>query len=420
MGVKPMCPLYGVKWKAPAQGCWQYYSAIGGNPSMVTDRESVINLHMGIPKHNGLRDDVQVLWSGSALNNYGYGSPSDLGPGNNQFIYSLYNTKAAPPVCGPERIAPGLTVNGCTSSGQVISLLPLGFVCGKSPPSYPTFGCAPTYLGYSDAITYNVPFGTPIARSMSNVKPPTPYYAPGAPPHAFDGPIPIYDDSINSTQNDVGITKMQYTYALSQAAYLRLYGYTLYSDFFATAPGYGGSGGLTPSFAGANYQLITHTSGGALDFQDQLNDQNLISVDGNYTTANGMNFNNYTAYGGTSTIGYMAKRGNGYACYDPTTGLSQVCLTDSYYDVTTKNNVTPTWVSNAIAGPAGFAHSGTPAVRAGATWDTLWDGNANGSYTAIRTRFYNESLSDEFRPSDRFLLNAAVRYDNFTLSCRIR
>ena len=84
---------------------------------MVSDRENVINLHMGIPKSNGLRDDVQVMWSGSALDNSGYTSPDDLGPGNNQFVYSQYNTLAKLPTCGPDTIAPGLTVNGCNNPG---------------------------------------------------------------------------------------------------------------------------------------------------------------------------------------------------------------------------------------------------------------------------------------------------------------
>ncbi len=86
----------------PDQGCWQYYNGLSAGPSQIEDREDVINLHMGIPKANGLRDDVQVLWSGSALTNYFYNSQNDMGPGNNQFIYALYNTKAAAPTCGPE------------------------------------------------------------------------------------------------------------------------------------------------------------------------------------------------------------------------------------------------------------------------------------------------------------------------------
>ncbi|HZY97611.1 MAG TPA: TonB-dependent receptor [Candidatus Cybelea sp.] len=415
MGVKPMCPLYGAKWSAPPQGCWQYYSGVAGVPSQISDRESVINLHMGIPKRNGLRDDVQVLWSGSSLNNYGYNSQSDIGPGVNQFIYSLYNTKYAPPTCGPETVAPGLTINGCTSAAQIASLLPFGIVCGKSPPSAPTLGCGPTYLGYSDAVTYNVPFGTPIATSPSSIKAPGVYFVPNTPAHAFNGPLPLYDNSLNVNQNDGGIAKLQYTYALSQAAYLRLYGYTFYSDWFSTGPTFAATGQQVVTFpSNGQYQLITHTSGGALDFQDQLNDQNLLSLDGNYTTAGVIRFSNSTVFGGTSPTGYMAKGPGGFSCYDPTTGKPQICLSGSYYDVATKTSVAPTWVATASGGPSGFAPAGSPAVRAGATWDSLWNGNANGSYNTVRPRFVNGSLADQFRPNDKFLINAAIRYDNFT------
>jgi hypothetical protein len=415
MGVKPMCPLFGAKWSAPPQGCWQYYSAQGGSPSMISDRESVVNLHMGIPKRNGLRDDVQLLWSGSSLNNYGYGSQVDMGPGVNQFIYSLYNTKYAPPTCGPEAVGPGLTVNGCTSAGQIASLLPFGIVCGKYPASYTTLGCGPTYLGYSDAVTYNLPFGTPIATGPGAIKAPTPYFVPNTPAHAFNGPIPLVDNSLNVNQNDGGIAKVQYTYALSQAAYLRLYGYTFYTDWYLTAPSYAASGANAPFFPEtAQYQLITHTSGYAVSFQDQLNDQNLLSLDGNYTTAGVTRFNNVTAYGGTSPIGYMAKTAGGFTCYDPTSGKPQICLSSSYYDVASKTTVAPTFVASAVGGPSGFAPAGSPAARAGATWDTLWSGQVTGSFNTVRPRFVDGSLADQFRPSDKFLINAAIRYDNFT------
>ena len=53
-----------------------------------------------------------------------------------------------------------------------------------------------------------------------------------------------------------------------------------------------------PSPISAQYQLITHTSGAALNFQDQINDQNLVSIDGNYTTASVLRFNNTSAYAG--------------------------------------------------------------------------------------------------------------------------
>jgi Carboxypeptidase regulatory-like domain/TonB dependent receptor/TonB-dependent Receptor Plug Domain len=436
-GVKPMCPLYGAPWsnqpvaQIGQQGCWQFYSGTAGAPMQVSDRENVVNLHLGIPKANGLRDDVQLLWSGSALNNYYYLSPSDSGPGVNQFIYSFYGTKYHAPTCGPTTAAAwaNLTVNGCSSpigpAGQIASLTTYGpyFTCGATSPSGYTYtaGCAPTYLGYSDAVTYDVPFGTPIAKSPSNFKKPGVYFAPDSPPHPFDGPLSLYGNNSNVNQNDTGITKLQYTYSLSQAAYLRAYAYTFYSDWLETAPFNGATGQLLFGINGAaQYQLITHTAGGALDFQDQINDQNLITLNGNYTSASVIRFNNSTALGGTSPIGYMAKSGapGGFTCFSPTYGTPQPCLTATYYDTTINGGsggfVRPTWRSSAIGGPTAFAPAGSAAVRAGASWDSLWQGNANGSYNTVKPKFTNAALQDQFRPNDKLLINAAIRYDNFT------
>jgi hypothetical protein len=457
-GVKPICPLYGQTFTYPTQGCWQYYSGLAGAPMQIADREDVINLHMGIPKANGLRDDVQLLWSGSALANYFYQSPQEEGPGNNQFIWALFNTKAAAPTCGPEQIGPGLTVNGCSSSGQIQSYLqasqpgPNAFGIGCNPTTgkcYPgpylcgttakfTYGvpCGPTYVGYGDNVAYNTPFGTPIATSATNIKAPGVYMAPNTPAHDFNGPISTTDNGIASNRNDTGITKIQYTYALSQAAYLRAYGYTFYSDWMELSPMFGGDGIAeeTPSATAAEYQLITHTSGGALDFQDQINDQNLISLDGNYTTAGVIRFNNSSAYSGClgacgsgSPIGYMSTNGGGYTCYGDALsgkhkgqfGYAVPCLNSSYYDVGLGGTVTPSWTGGAANGPCPspttpcFGGAGTPAQRAGATWDSLWNGNATGANNSVRPEFSNFSLSDQWRPSDRFLLNGSIRYDNF-------
>src|SRR5580692_2569913 len=106
------------------------------------------------------------------------------------------------------------------------------------------------------------------------------------------------------------------------------------------SPSFGATDELTSSALAAQYQLITHTSGGALDFQDQLNDQNLISLDGNYTTAGVIRFNNSNAFGADSPIGYMSKSPGGYTCYgnqgnasSGAFGYAVPCLSSSYYDV---------------------------------------------------------------------------------------
>ncbi|HEY2475116.1 MAG TPA: TonB-dependent receptor [Candidatus Cybelea sp.] len=441
-GVKPVCPMVGQKWNQPVatfgqQGCWQYYAGLSGLTSAISERENVVNLHMGIPHGNGLRDDLQLLWSGSALNNYSYLTPDAVGPGNGQFIYSLYNTNYRAPTCGPETVAPGLNVNGCSSVAQIVSLesVPSSII----PPCNPATGgpgCAPTYLAYADGIAYNLPFGTTIAKSASSIKAPSVYMAPDTPSHAFQGPIPLNDSTMNVNQNDTGIVKLQYTHALSQSAYLRAYGYSFYSDWFENAPFNGATGLALTGFNGAaQYQLMTHTIGGALDFQDQLNDQNLLTLDGNYTTAGITRLNNNSAILGSedSPIGYMAPGANGqYTCYDPTHGTPEPCVigtsgaNNNYYDTSLSGVsssgghyncavksapqcfVMPTWNSTASVGPTGF---GGPAK---ATWDSLWSGNVTGSLNTVRPRFTNASLTDQFRPNDKFLVNGSLRYDNFT------
>jgi hypothetical protein len=385
-GVKPTCPLVGQAGTIPPQGCWDYYSGLTGVTNLTTDREAVVNLHFGVHGSRGMRDDIQLLWSGSALNQYWYSSPNDAGPGNAQFIQSLYGAPYAPPVCGPATVAPGLTVNACSS-----------------PP-----GTA--YFGYADSIAYNQPFGTTISSAPGTVSPPIVYSAPDTPPHAFAGPIPLNDTSINVNSNDTGIVKLQYTHNLSSSAYVRAYGYSFYSDWLETAPFNGTTGdAIFVGNGAAQYQLITHTRGGSLSLEDQINPKNLLSLGGNYTTASVTRLNNSSAFGGVSPIGYMSSAGSTFTCYDPTSGAAEPCLSSRYYDVASGTRVSPTWVSDAASGPTGYGAAG-----AGATWRTLWNGDITGSLNTVKPVFISASLSDEWRPTDRILINAAMRYDDFT------
>ncbi len=400
-GVKTSCALGAAPGPTP-QGCWEFYNGAASFPSEVSDRENVINVHFGIPKHNGLRDDIQALWSASALWNWSYSSIADIGTSPNQYFWALYHAPYAAPICGQTlTVAPWA---GVTATG-----------CGPSKTG--------AYQPYNDEVVYNLPFGTPIASSPTNFRAPSLYYAPDTPAHQFAGPIPLYDESVTPYQNDTGIGKLQYTYALSTAAYLRVYGYTLYSDWLQTSPIFGATVESTPSVASAQYDLFAHTVGGALDFNDQVDDQNLVGANYNYTTSNTSRFNNYSAYGGClgqcgggSPIGYMLDG----KCYDPAGKAgeaSQACLTGSYYNETLPGcnkvaaatcTVAPTWLSAAAVGPTGF---GGPH---GATWDTLWDGNVTGFLNEVRPRFQSASISDQWRPNDKFLLNASLRYDNYT------
>ena len=401
-GVKPTCPLLasplaGFFAGTNPQGCWVYYNGLAASTSMISDRENVINLHLGIPRHNGLRDDVQLLWSGSSINNWSYSSPIDLGTSFQQFNYAEYGAKYGAPLCNQHFNVGVLPVVGC---------LP-----GSSTTTYPQYG---------DNIAYNLPFGTPISSKAGQLTLPSIYFAPDTPAHQFAGPIPLGSNEVSPYQNDTGITKLQYTHALSNAAYLRVYGYTFYSDWLQNSPLFGSTDQGVPSLPAAQYILPTHTLGGALEFNDQINDQNLLGANINYTTANVIRFNNTSAYAsclsgaGCSPIGYLSQKGNQFTCYDPTSGSSVPCLSSRYYDVATKSTIAPTWTSNAANGPTAYAPAGSAAANAGATWDTLWSGNVTGGYNNVKPRFLNAAISDQWRPNDHVLVNASLRYDDFT------
>lgn len=351
-------------------GCFIGLSGLGAITSQVNDRENIVNLHVGIPQRNGLRDDVQLLWSSSALSTYGYDTPSQFGI----FPYTLVNTGA--PYC-PNK-------NGCT-----------GGVYGSGKFAY-------NQVPWLDSIVYNKPFGAPIATSPTDVTPPDDYFFPSSPTNR-DLFAPAPQNAGTTENNDTGIVKLQYTHALSNSAYLRAFAYTFYSDWLINSPE------ALAFFQGAfDYELDTHTVGGELQFSDQLNDKNLLTATGNYTTASVMRFNNDTV-ATSSPIGYFSGSGAAMKCYNPGASKSAVpCVPNSYWDTATSALVNPTWVSTAQAGPTGF---GGPS---NASWNTLWDGPVTGSLNTVDPRFTSVSLTDQFRPSDRFMFEGGVRDDNYT------
>ena len=356
--------------------CYIPFTGAYGNsatvPASISDRENVVNFHFRVPRKNGLSDDVQVLWSASSMNTEPYSSVND---GGGYGPYTLAVTGA--PYCPPSGTA-----------------------------------CSPNYPQYVDAQVYNAPFGTPIAGlNLEN------YYQPSSPTdRAPDAEIPA--NLNDGFWNDTGIVKVQYTHQLSESAYLRAFAYTFFSDWTQAGAnsaynGYvWGLGPLDDAFVSANYDLITHTAGGELQFTDQLNNTNLLQLTGNYTTANVMRFNNegYTGItsGGVSPIGLVSFNNGGFQCWDPATGGS--AMTGG---VVTGCAPGGSYASTAAAGPTGNPPPGSPAALAGAQWSTLWNGNSSGSYNTVDPNFAFVSLSDQWRPSDKLLFNVAMRYENY-------
>ncbi|MGH7738307.1 MAG: carboxypeptidase regulatory-like domain-containing protein, partial [Candidatus Tyrphobacter sp.] len=385
----------GVPAASHETGCLSYDSGVGGAP-YITDRENVINLHFGIPRRDGQRDDFQVLWQDSALQTFFVDSPSAEGPGVAQFTLD--------------------------ASG-------LPYAAGVNYPDY------------SDSIDYNLPFGTSVNNvAGTGATPYQEYFEPNMPTDR--GFLAQYPDDYNDLyHNDVGTVKIQWIHPFGDNANLRIYAYSMFSDWTedgggASAYAYfdGPSAGLSP-----NYNLITHTDGGQLAFEDQVNDQNLLQFNFNYTTATTVRENNtgfvpYTylsAFAGcspnmgvndpcvqSSSVGLISEKGGAFTCYDPASGAAEPCLPGG----TWSQNATGCPQSTGFFGPGNTAYLNvtcgeTPIVGAaltnGARYSTLWNGNISASYNTVQPVFTNASLSEEFRPSDKWLFDLAGRYENY-------
>ncbi len=371
---------------AGASGCWNFYLGSYGQATYLSDREDVVNLHFGIPRRDGQRDDIQLLWSGSAMSTQGGGSVSDAGGYNN---YTLDETlfPYAAPTCASNALYP--------AEGTV---------------------CSGNYPSWVDAFVYGLPFGTPVTGKSPH------WYAqpdsPGGRPALSQLPLNLRENM----SNDMEAVKLQWTHPFSNNAFMRIFAYSMYSDWmmagFNTAwGGYVTCFGPCGSIDAANYELPTHTGGGELDIADQINDQNLIQFTANYVSATTTRWNNTGFIGASplvnptnpgSPVGYIGKVNGQYECFDPGTGAQIPCGTapivgsQQFYQNAQNGTGNPT------------APCPSAACTAGAYWGTLWNGNANGEFNTVAPKFAFVSLTDEFRPNDRLVLDGGIRYDSYT------
>ncbi len=373
-----------------------------GDVGEFTDRENVVNFHFGIPRHDGQRDDVQLLWSASAMNTIFYSSVNDMGGNNGANLNQVNIAVTGGPYIGPN------------AGGAA------GF----------------TYPAYIDAPgTYNLPFGTTVCTEASGCLPSETYMQPSSVQNRQAGQ-PLPNDLQDSFRNDTGVVKLQWTHPLSSNAYVRLFGYTFFSDWTQagavdTWSDYvQGFGGPTAGAEAANYDLITHTAGGEIQFADQLSPAHLLQFTTNYTTANVMRFNNSgwvtSFFEGGSPIGYIAKTSTGYECFSPLTGqVEDAGCKPNGFNSSDTNPITGSGISWESYGPnpargcavpggapycSGYAPAGSPAALAGATWQTLWNGDASGPRNTVTPKFTFASLEDEWRPTDKLVVQSRLAF----------
>jgi hypothetical protein len=329
--------------------------------NLIDSRDSVVNLHYYFPHQDGSRDDVQLLYDNSYLRSNYYSSPLDFG-------YNLLQT----------------------------------------------IGITPTYVdGYQLDLPVNGLVNT-FTPSQTSI-----YYAPNTPAHSFDGPIqPNEEDGITNNQ---AIEKIQFTKSLGSSAYARLYGYSYYSNWFISGP----NSTVVPTFADepGDYELSSHTRGVDFQLADQLNTQNLLTLEGSWTTAttlrdynaensDGFTVSTPTVANSQTAIGVLvnSKHPNNGVCYSAV-GAAVPCFSDP----TDYNYSGPTAAQFATLGEAvlGTVPAITAASCGGSPCQYLVVGNGQYSagYNTVAPTFWGLSLTDEFRPLPQLTINAGGRLD---------
>jgi len=371
-----------------------------------TDRENIFNFHFGVPhKHDGGKDDIQLLYDNSSYHAAWADSLNDMGGiaslnhvfngyggagGITQGIFGItsYNGKGGP------------ADNYCAALALLKAFAIVNQTCATSGPSP---------VPYQDG--YIFPSGTQFGQHASGLAA-VPYYFPSSSTsRAFaSGMDPAQRDAI---WNNAGIVKLQYQKNIGTNAYLRLFGYTFYSDWLQNGPNQAsfGNGTLIGYYAfdypSQDYELNTHTRGAELQYADQIDAKNLIKLTGNYTTATLTRFNNsgsfLTTLGSTST-NLADASGN---CYNYTTGAAGSCL--SATTAGTFGSPTRGEAQTACATPALAA---TAACTSNAQW-LVTVPSGSGTLNTVVPTFVSAALEDEFRPNDKLDLNVGLRFESY-------
>jgi len=336
-------------------------------PATISDRDVVVNLHFGLPhRRDSGRDDIQLLYDGSQLLNGFYESTNDAGGVN---FYNANGQGAGPP----------FYIDGFSWNGPVGKLIsPSAIPSHVQPYLYPS---QPQHPFFGDALiglTSNLPFVPATAR--------------------------------DTTWNNQQIVKLQYQKNFGSDAYFRIYGYSYYSDWLQNGPvcAYSDFGcSVSP-----DYELSSHTRGVSATFADQLNPQNLLNIQGNYTTANSTRDNNTQMFNSVS-----GSRGRFAVLVDPNHPTNGICYTSSGAATTCQGGAAA-WLTfaDAYAAQKGVApipdYSGVTCGSGPCSWFVAENG-LYATYNRVIPKFASVSLTDQYQPNDKLLLNLGARWDRF-------
>jgi len=318
--------------------------------SETRDHEAMVNIHYALPhgKDSG-SDDLQLLHIESDLHTFTYGSFNDFG--------------------------------------------------GKT-----TFG---TVFAYPDQYIYTGQVGAPLNTALVGQ-----YVFPNTPDsgRAFQS---IVNPNLRAVaDNGFSLSKLQYQHNMGTHAYVRVLGYSTYSNWFIQDP--------IPVPATLQYILPEITFGGVISFADQLSDKHLLTISGSiassreyrYTSGfpflqGGGNLPNGTIGGsfvgnfGGALIGSYT---DGTHCYDQSSGAYTSCFSSASQVNLNVNN----GVFNALT----TAPAGTPAALHSARWIAT-ENAFGGLINQVSPILTAGSIDDRIRPNDRLSLDFGARVERY-------
>ncbi|HEY0394318.1 MAG TPA: TonB-dependent receptor [Candidatus Elarobacter sp.] len=385
---------------ASAPNGYVYLPLAFGQDPLIGDRETVANLHFGVPhKKDGLKDDIQAL-------------------GDLSYLFLSYNDSYA--AGGPafqQMLSTGaFTLNGATYPRCTGALLAANTPCNFAALPFGTLNPSPGggFL-YPARSIYTGPTSGPL--TAANLNQVSQYYFPGQPSGGRGNLSPGTGlaTPINPNQNgnekiNDAIFKLQYTHAMGSNAFIRLYGYSLYSDWLNNDP----NGFSDPflAFVPSDYILPTHTRGLGLTIADQVGNH-LLNLTGGYSFANLSRWNN----GFPSTANPVAVLVN---ANNPTGGCYSAALTLAYCGGTPARYTVPGTDAPASGGLVARNNGGITVANASTftcgtgPCEYLAVGSGlNGSFNNVTPRFANLTVSDTWNVTPKLTVDAGIRYDSF-------
>ncbi len=361
-------------------GCFGVMNPAYGDISTIRGRETVGNFHVALPHRSGDggHDDVQLLYTNSAQYRQYYSGVDDAG--------------LTPAAYG---ILPSAGVPGDTF---------------RAPhwPDYLTYPAGTAFLSPADLtpIPYLFP-GSPSGR-CANVDLAIPGACPG------DDPALLPPDYRDARWDTASILKLQYQKNLGSSAYVRLFGYSFYSD---TNRSGASRRGIGSGFGVVNYdyEVDSHTRGGELQFGDQINDKNQLTGSLSYVTATTNRINNFN-YDNTADTA-VSNLTDGRQCFagaagTAANGVDQFGAGDPApcNDPITQGTFGAPTQGQPVNGSALCAAGPSPACSARAAWRLTYTGN-QGALNGVTPKFAAAALSDGWHPTDKLNLSLGMRFE---------